>query len=604
MNNNDDYMKKLKKYIDSTSFNWKQYIENYKDLQNSGINNKEKALEHWYKYGIFENRIDRQNFNWKQYIENYQELQNSGINNEQLAINHWNNYGKYENKTDQIINNNLNNNNTINNNFLNNNLLNNNFLNNIMNNLINKCICFIHLVNINNGYNIFLDQINHIKSSGLYNDLDFILVTLIGPKIDLPEDNKIKLIYYSDNYNEWEEFPCFKNIKYFSNNINSNVKILYLHTKDILNKSNAIEWRKYLEYFLIEKYTLCLKLLDTRLCVGVNPEFYLNINDKRNHFSENYWWSNSKYIKTLPEIQYNSHEHYYKYYLIGDLNKTDYRYIFSMHNNSDNVPIEPNKYNLEIIKTNIINNLQVDFTKTKKIFGIYYIFCMGNYYNIVSEQINLLVSSGLYDITDQIYCFICNYNVNILQILNNYPKIIIISTNQNLYEKYAINNYKNYVSGDYYLYYFHSKSVSRRTKCYNDWRKLCDYFTLKKWRLSIELLNYYDCVGINMKTFPKLHYSGNFWWSKSSHLNKLININNNYLSSEMYICTYPKTNKICIYNSNVIHYNTEYNSNIYENISDIDIINNISIISLFNENEKKCININDYNKNIELPILN
>ena len=155
----------------------------------------------------------------------------------------------------------------------------------------------------------------------------------------------------------------------------------------------------------------------------------------------------------------------------------------------------------------------------------------------------------------------------------------------------------------HFSYYFHSKSVSRTQKCYSDWRILCDYFTLTKWRLSIELLNYYDSVGINMKQFPKIHYSGNYWWSKSEHLEKLSDIDNNYLSPEMYIMSHMKTNKICIYQSGVNHGNTVYDKKNYENISDSEIINNITIIPQFNEGDKICIKMCGIDLKKEPPIL-
>lgn len=170
-----------------------------------------------------------------------------------------------------------------------------------------------------------------------------------------------------------------------------------------------------------------------------------------------------------------------------------------------------------------------------------------------------------------------------MEILNLYSKIIIISTEENLYEKFAINNFKKYVNGDYYL---HSKTVSRKGKFFDDWRNICDYFTLTKWRLSLELLEYSDCVGINLKQFPKIHYSGNYWWTKSEHLNKLSDINNNYLSPEMYILSYEKTNNICIYQNKSSSTDNYFNSNIYSKLSDNQIIDNITVIPQFNVLDK------------------
>jgi hypothetical protein len=169
----------------------------------------------------------------------------------------------------------------------------------------------------------------------------------------------------------------------------------------------------------------------------------------------------------------------------------------------------------------------------------------------------------------------------------------------------------NEINKNYYLYYIHTKSVSRNNKCYNDWRNLCEYFTIDKWKLNIELLKYYDRVGTNLKNFPKKHYSaapsracpgcgaagvwslrktpGNFLWSKSEHLNTLKNINDGYLSPEMYICSNIKTNYISIYQSYITHGDTEYPDNLYKNLNDTHLINNICIIPDFNEVDKQVI---------------
>jgi hypothetical protein len=46
-------------------------------------------------------------FNWKQYIQNYPDLQSAGINNAKMAIRHFNLHGKNEGRTDKIIHNNI-----------------------------------------------------------------------------------------------------------------------------------------------------------------------------------------------------------------------------------------------------------------------------------------------------------------------------------------------------------------------------------------------------------------------------------------------------------------------------------------------------------------
>ena len=65
--------------------------------------------------------------------------------------------------------------------------------------------------------------------------------------------------------------------------------------------------------------------------------------------------------------------------------------------------------------------------------------------------------------------------------------------------------------------------------------------------MSIKLLEKYDAVGCSLTKLPTLHFSGNFWWSKSEHLNKLpMTIGNGYLDPEMYICSHPNSKYISL----------------------------------------------------------
>ena len=43
-------------------FDWEYYINKYDDLKNKGIDNEKKALKHYEKFGIFENRIINKKF--------------------------------------------------------------------------------------------------------------------------------------------------------------------------------------------------------------------------------------------------------------------------------------------------------------------------------------------------------------------------------------------------------------------------------------------------------------------------------------------------------------------------------------------------------------
>ena len=139
-------------------------------------------------------------------------------------------------------------------------------------------------------------------------------------------------------------------------------------------------------------------------------------------------------------------------------------------------------------------------------------------------------------------CLLNNDNQHqVLELLKHYDtenKITLVSTSQNLYEKFAINNYKTYINdaSNYYLYYFHTKAVSRSEPLFTNTRQILNYYTFMQHQININLLNYYDAVGCSLSIYPKVHFSGNFWWARSDYLNKLSEpINNTYLAPEMYI---------------------------------------------------------------------
>jgi hypothetical protein len=179
----------------------------------------------------------------------------------------------------------------------------------------------------------------------------------------------------------------------------------------------------------------------------------------------------------------------------------------------------------------------------KPIYGVYFICCINNYLDIVKEQLSCL-NKGLLSNTYKLIIFVTNYNENdcveLDKLLHDNEKFILIKSPHNLYEKFAINNYKKYINHNkYYLYYFHTKGLKPEDDplihIFSSRRQILNYYTLEMYKINIELLDKNDAVGCSLSLYPKKHFSGNFWWSKSSHLNLLQDINDKYLSPEMYV---------------------------------------------------------------------
>jgi len=89
---------------DYDNFDSKKYLDNYPDLIQNGINTKDKAFDHYMKYGRIEKRIFYKyhdnliptDFNWLDYINLNRDLIN--ITNENDAIYHYLNHGIKENR--------------------------------------------------------------------------------------------------------------------------------------------------------------------------------------------------------------------------------------------------------------------------------------------------------------------------------------------------------------------------------------------------------------------------------------------------------------------------------------------------------------------------
>ena len=230
----------------------------------------------------------------------------------------------------------------------------------------------------------------------------------------------------------------------------------------------------------------------------------------------------------------------------------------------------------------------------ENIYGIYFICCINNYLEVVKEQLDIL-NKGLLNKTKKLIIFITKYDDNCTQLdmlFKNYDtdKFILVKSPDNLFEKFAINNYKNYIMDkDYYLYYFHTKGLSHINEpiahVFTSRRKILNYYTLEKFDVNIKLLEKYDAVGCSLSLYPKKHFSGNFWWSKSTYTNLLSNINHFYLAPEMYIlsndnCKYISlandTNDI-LFDNYVFPDDSTILQNITTNLIKIDCLKDLKI---------------------------
>lgn len=89
-------------------------------------------------------------------------------------------------------------------------------------------------------------------------------------------------------------------------------------------------------------------------------------------------------------------------------------------------------------------------------------------------------------------------------------------------------------------YYLHTKGLKHfgtiREGPVLDWIKLMLYWNIERWDLAVSTLkqDYYWCYGCNNN---RIHYCGNFFWTKKSHLQELPTyIPDYYTAPEDFIC--------------------------------------------------------------------
>ena len=136
-----------------------------------------------------------------------------------------------------------------------------------------------------------------IKKSSYENKID-IIVCCVG--IKRANEFWFKEEYYCDNFKEGEFFTL-KKLKTFCNNSKFNTPVAYINTKGTFSGFDnpcISDWRKYMTYFILEKMETCINFIEQGFdAVGVDWSTKPN-----NHFSGNFWWASSNYIKSLPPV--------------------------------------------------------------------------------------------------------------------------------------------------------------------------------------------------------------------------------------------------------------------------------------------------------------
>lgn len=214
----------------------------------------------------------------------------------------------------------------------------------------------------------------------------------------------------------------------------------------------------------------------------------------------------------------------------------------------------------------------------------------GSVDQVLAELLDKIEVNGLYDYCDKIF-LVVNGNLNDLS-LTMKPKYVIYNPHKDIShcEFPTLDLIWNHSQkeDDLTVLYLHTKGVTKpNMQTVKDWTDYLTYFNVERWKDMINSLEENDAVGVNfggnqndINEHPStwgygkapLHFSGNFWWSKSSHIKTLKSPydfipDSNYfkwrVACEMWVCSNLEGKYHGLWHSNINHYTTLYPKELY-----------------------------------------
>jgi hypothetical protein len=148
---------------------------------------------------------------------------------------------------------------------------------------------------------------------------------------------------------------------------------------------------------------------------------------------------------------------------------------------------------------------------------------------IFDNIIDKIKKSGLYENTNEIRISVLSDNnlfIDDERFHDSKMKIIYKGYSEE-YERptllYIKKQSENDPSNTLY-YYLHTKGITHigteLEQNVADWVKLLLYWNVEKWETAISIVSQ-DCYWTYGCNHTGIHYSGNFWWSKPSHIKRL-----------------------------------------------------------------------------------
>lgn len=166
-------------------------------------------------------------------------------------------------------------------------------------------IGFWHVGALGDWGRIIVDQYAKLRASGLYDASQKIVVGFVGGKsrereltIPILDDPKFE-VFATEEVGDYE-FPTLARVWQEAQDNDGAFLCYYLHTKGASRAATPLRdaanaWRQYMEHFNLERWRDCVAVLDDHDTCGVELQC------EKSHYSGNFWWATSDYLKKLPD---------------------------------------------------------------------------------------------------------------------------------------------------------------------------------------------------------------------------------------------------------------------------------------------------------------
>ncbi len=175
-----------------------------------------------------------------------------------------------------------------------------------------KNYIYFHICTLGPWKTVVHELFQRVISSGLIDVVEKVHVVVLGVADEVKQalDHPKVTIVFNSKDNSIYERKCLSLLREHADR--ENCRFLYIHSKGISKRAIGItDWIELLTYFNIEQHQQCIQELEHFDTVSVNinsAEGWVLKRDateqdpaKAYHYSGNFWWANSEYIKTLSK---------------------------------------------------------------------------------------------------------------------------------------------------------------------------------------------------------------------------------------------------------------------------------------------------------------